>query len=94
MNDPALTVEIERIRLTGLEVTPERAGRIRAMAEVELQRLLRQERLPEGLSGGEVSRLDAPTMHVDGSHSDSQLASGLARSIARTLPGVESFGEK
>ncbi len=89
MSDPIRTVEIDRIRLTGLEVTPERAERIRGLVEVELQRQLGRERWPEGLAGGEVSRLDAPTMDVDRLHSDGHLASGLARSIAQTLRGVE-----
>jgi hypothetical protein len=87
MNDPIRAIEIDRIRLTGLEVTSERAERIRAMVEVELQRLLERERWPEGLAGSEVSRLDAPTMYVDSPHNDGQLASGLARSIAQTLRG-------
>jgi hypothetical protein len=89
MSEPVHTVEIDRIGLTGLEVTPERAGRIRAMVEAELQRLLTQEGWLEGLVGGEVSRLDAPTRQVDRPHSDAHLANGLARSIAQTLRGVE-----
>ena len=79
------TVDIDRIRLTGLEVTPERAERIRAMVEVELQRLLKRQRWPDDLAGGEASRLDAPPMHLDVLHSDSHLANNLARSIVQTL---------
>jgi hypothetical protein len=88
MNDPARTVEIDRIRLTGLEITPERAERVRAMVEVELRRLLERERWPDGLAGGEVSRLAAPAMPVDRPHSDGRLANGLAQSIAQTLRGA------
>jgi len=88
MSDPVHSVEIDRIRLTGLEVTPERAERIRGLAEAKLQRLLTQDGWPEGSAGGEVSRLDAPAMHVDTPHNDSHLASGLAYSIARTLQGA------
>jgi hypothetical protein len=51
--------------------------------------LLTQEGWLEGLVGGEVSRLDAPTRQVDRPHSDAHLANGLARSIAQTLRGVE-----
>ena len=90
MNEPVRIVEIDRLRLTGLEVTPGRAERIRTMVEVDLQRLLERGEWPEGLAGGEVSRLDAATMHVDGSHSDGHLANGLAHSIARTLCGPGS----
>jgi len=90
MSDPVHSVEIDRIRLTGLEVTPERAERVRAMVEAELQRLLTQDGWPEGSAGGEeVSRLDAPTMHVDRPHSDDHLANGLAWSIAQTLRSGE-----
>jgi len=89
MSDPVHSVEIERIRLTGLDVTPERAGRVKAMAEAELRRLLERGEWPGGLAGGEVSRLDAPTMHVGRPHSDRSLATGLARSIFQTLRGVE-----
>ena len=88
MNDPVRTIDIDRIRLTGLEVTPERAERIRALIEVELQHRLERERWPEGLAGGEVSRLDTPAMHVDRPHSDTHLANSLAQSIAQTLQGA------
>ena len=89
MSDPVHSVEIDRIRLTGLEITPERAEHVRGLVEAELQHLLERGGWPESLASGEVSRLDAATMHVDGSHSDSQLASGLAQSIFQTLRGVE-----
>ena len=88
MSDPVHSVEIDRIRLTGLEVTPERAERVRAMVEAELQRLLTQDGWPEGSAGGEVSRLDAPMMHVGTPHNDTHLASCLAHSIARILQGA------
>jgi hypothetical protein len=89
MSDPVHGVEIERLRLTGLDVTPQRAERMRAIVEVELQRLLERGGWPEGLAGGEVPRLVAPTMHVDESHGDSRLASGLARNIFQSLRGVK-----
>jgi hypothetical protein len=79
------TVEIDRIRLSGLEVTPDRAERVRGLVEVELRRLVERERWYEGLVGGEVSRLDAPAIHVDTPPSDSHLASGLAQNIIQTL---------
>jgi hypothetical protein len=88
MSDPVHSMEIDRIRLIGLEVPPERAERVRAMVEMELQRLLERGRWSEGLAGGEVSHLDAPTMHVDSLHSDNRLANGIARSVAQTLHDV------
>lgn len=89
MSEPVRSVEIERIRLTGLRVAPERAERVRARVEAELQRLLERGGWLEGLVGGEVSRLDAPTLHVGEPHSDGDLASGLARSVFQTLRGLE-----
>jgi hypothetical protein len=89
MNDPVRIVEVERLRLTGLEATPGRAERIRGLVEAELQRLLEQGGWPDVLGSSEVSRLDAPTMHLDRPHSDSHFADGLARSIFQTLRSVE-----
>jgi len=89
MSDRVHSVEIDRIRLTGLKITPERAERVRGLVEAELQRLLERGGWPESLASGEVSRLSAPTWHVDIPHSDSHLANGLAQSIAQTLRGVE-----
>ena len=90
MSDPAHTVEIDRIVLTDLDVTPDRAERIRALVEAELQHLLAQDGWPDDLAGGEVHHLDAPTMHVAEPHSDSRLASGLAQSIAQTVRGMKA----
>ena len=89
MNDPVRTVQIDRVRLTGLGVTPDRAERVRAMVEAALRRLLEQERWSDGLTGSELSRLDAPTMQVDVPHSNSHVANDLAQSIARALRSVE-----
>jgi hypothetical protein len=85
VSEPVHSVEIDRIRLRDLEMTPERAEHIRAKVEAELQRLLERERWSYGLAGGELSRLNAPKWHVDMSQSDSHLANGLARSIAQAL---------
>ena len=89
MSNPAHTVGIDRIILTDLGVTPGRAERLRALVEVELQQLLEGGGWPDGLAGGEVSHLDAPAMHIVESHSDSDLASGLAQSIAQAVHGVK-----
>jgi len=89
MNDPVRIVEIDRLRLTGLEITPGRGERIQAMVEAELQRLLERGGWHDSLASGEVSRLAAPKWHADMPSNDGHLASGLARSIAQTLRGVE-----
>lgn len=88
MSNPMHTVEIDRIVLTDLGVTPQRAEGIRALVEVGLQRLLERDGLPDGLIGGEVAHLTAPTMHLAEPHSDSRLADGLAQGLAQALRRV------
>lgn len=88
MNGQVLT--IDRIVLSDLGVAPERAERIRALVEVELQRLLERKGWPDGLAGGEVRHLDAPEVRLAKPHSDSHLAGNLAQSIARALQGAGS----
>ena len=83
------TIEIDRIVLTDLGVTPERAERLPALVEVELQRLLAQDGWPDGLASGEVNHLEAPPMHLAQPQTDSRLANGLAQSIAQTVRGVK-----
>lgn len=84
----SIFVDIDRIVLTGPGMTPDRAERIRAMVQVELQHLLTREGLLDSLTGRNIPSLDAPTTHISEPHSDSRLASGLARSIAQLLQGV------
>jgi hypothetical protein len=89
MRDPAHTIEIDRIILTDLGVTPDRAERLRALVEMELQRLLAQDGWPDGLANSEVGHLDALPVHLAGPHSDSRLASGLAQNITQTLQSMK-----
>lgn len=88
MNNAMHTVDIERIVLTDLDVTPDRAERLRALVEAELQRLLVQDGWLEGLASREVDHLQAPPMHLAQPLSDSRLVSGLAQSIAQTVRGM------
>jgi hypothetical protein len=90
MSDLLHTIEIDRIVLTDLGVTPDRAEHIRALVEVELQRLLEQGGWPNGLAGGEVDHLEALPMHLVQPRSDSRLANSLAQSIAQTVGGVKA----
>ncbi len=94
MKDPYRIVEIDRITLTGLEVTPDRAEHIRTQVEAELRRRLQREGSPRGLTGGQVSRLHAPEMHLAGPHSDGFVAGALAGSISRALRDTGSWGRR
>lgn len=87
MADDFLNVEIDRIRLSGIDLTPERAARVRVLVERELGRLLAREGFGERLTAGEVSTVRAPALSVNPAQSESQFAGGLARSIAQGLLG-------
>jgi hypothetical protein len=89
MSNRGHTVEIDRIVLTDLGVTPDRAEHIRMSVEVELQRLLERDGWPDGLAAGEVPHLDAPEIHLAEPDSDSRLANGLAQSIAQSLQSMK-----
>lgn len=86
----AYSIEIERIILTDLGVTPDRAEHIRALVGTELRRLLAQGEGLEGLTGGEIRHLAAPSMHVADAHDDDQrIANGVAQSIAQAIHGAK-----
>jgi len=87
MSDGFSNVEIDRIRLSGLDLSPERAARVRVLVERELGRLLVREGFDERLTAGEAARVRAPALNVNPGQSESQFAGGLARSIAQGLLG-------
>lgn len=76
---------IDRIVLTDLGLTPHQAEGIRDSLEAELQRMLNQGELPEIPASSEISRIEAPSMHLAGSHGNSHLARSLAQSIALAM---------
>jgi hypothetical protein len=92
MNDPVRTVEIDRITLTGLEVTPDRAEHIRVQVEAELRHRLQREGLPQGMAAGQVNHLHAREMHLTEPHSDGSVAGALAGSILHALRHAGSSG--
>jgi hypothetical protein len=93
MSEPAVTIDIDRLILTDLDVTPDRAERIRAWVESALQRLLEGDGWPDAFADNAVSYVNLPTIHLDELHSDRDLANRLARSIAETLRGMREQEE-
>lgn len=85
-----ISIEIDRITLTGLGATPERAEYIRTLIEVEVQRLLEGGGWPDRLTGGEVHHLNAPTLNLTEMHGDSHVANGLAQRIVQSVHGMQS----
>jgi hypothetical protein len=81
----AHSIEIERIILTDLGVTPDRAEHIRALVETELQRLLTRGEGLDELTGGEIHHLAAPPMHIANAHDDGHIANGVAQSVAQVI---------
>jgi hypothetical protein len=94
MSGSAFRVDIDRIVLTGLEVTPDRAEHIRTLVETGLQRQLQREGLPQGMAGGQVKSLHTPEMHLAEPHSDSSLAGALAGTISYALRNAGSSGRR
>ena len=85
----AHSIEIDRIILTDLGVTPDRAEHIRALVGTELRRLLMQGEGLEGLAGGEIRHLAAPSMHLTNARDDHHIANGVAQSIAQAIRGAK-----
>jgi hypothetical protein len=78
-------VDIDRIVLTGLDLTPDRAEHIRTLVEAGLRSRLQREGWARDVSGNEVTRLEAPGIQLAQPHSDGFLADALTRNIAGAL---------
>lgn len=82
-----ITVDIERIVLSDLDVTPARAERIRAMIELELQHLLERQGLPAE-RGVNIANMSTPALHLTEIQNDLHVARSLAQSITQALRGI------
>jgi hypothetical protein len=80
-----IDIEVERLILRGLNMTPERGERLRALVEAELQKKMAQEVLPESLIGGELSEQDRRSIDLPDFNDDRWLASSVAERIAEGL---------
>lgn len=84
---PIERIDIDRMVLTDLAVTPAQAERIRALVAHELRSLLERQGTVEPVESGDTPYLLAPTMQLAGLKNDQRLATSLARSIAQALHG-------
>ncbi len=80
------SVEIDRIILDGLDVTPDRAERIRRLVAVRLGAALAESDL-DYLSINGIPHLAAPPLEQGAAHDDGRLAGNLAQSIRRAIAG-------
>jgi len=87
MANRSVNVEIDRIRLSGLELMPEQATHLRALIESELGRMLSRERFGEAITAGEIATMKAPEMNLSSEPGERGLAEGVAQSIAQGLLG-------
>ena len=88
MSDTPYTVEIDRLVLTGLDLTPAQAERVRSRLAGELQALLARRRWGGSIADIDVERLDLPGVSFGEAQDDGRLASALAQRIAQALPGT------
>jgi hypothetical protein len=91
MNRKLRSVEIDRILLDGLDVTPDRAERIRRLVAARLSSALAENDL-EYLSINGIPHLAAPPLDPGAARDDGPLAGNLARSIARAVTGPKEGG--
>jgi hypothetical protein len=80
---PALDLEVDRLVLPDLGISPARAERIGRLAEAELERLLAGAQLDSHRGAIAVRVAGAP--ELDPRRSDPDLAVSLARAIARAV---------
>ena len=83
MNSPRYVIDIDRLILTDMEISPERAEQLRGRVEIELQRRL--ERTPPSRESIRNAPIRVPAISVARSVGDRQLASHIARGIARSM---------
>lgn len=88
MSEPHYTLQIDRLVLRGLDLSPGQAERLGVEIADELQALLSQGQDLAGLTDGEVSHVSAPAVHLAGPTDRRRLAGEVARSIAGALGGT------
>lgn len=82
------TVDVDRVVLDGLEMTPEQAERLRPLLEAELRDQLERGASLGRLAGVEVLRIEAPAVDLGRSAGEERLAAGLAGSVGEALSSL------
>jgi hypothetical protein len=88
MNGPRYTVDIDRLILTGLNLTPAQAEQVRSRLASELQTALAERPWAGDVAVGDLERVDLPAVSLGEARDTDQLASALARRLAGALPGT------
>lgn len=88
MKRPTITIDIDRLVLADLDLTPDRAEQLRVQVTGQVQRLLESGEGLEALAGAEVRQVNAPIVHLAELHGEGHLASSLARSIVQAVRGA------
>ncbi len=80
-----IDIEVDRLILRGLNMTPERGERLRALVEAELQKKMAQEGLPESFISGEMIDRERESIELPDLDDDRRIASSVAERIAESL---------
>lgn len=80
MNRAVTRIDIDRVVLDGLEITPEQADRLRSLLEAELARRLGSGSLMS-LKAQQASHREAPPVQFDRAGGMERLATDLASSV-------------
>jgi hypothetical protein len=84
-----VVLDIERLVLEGISVTPNEAARIRAAAEVEIQRLFAVGEVPARLrSSGATPSLAAPALTIASGAAPENIGAQIARCVHAGLGDV------
>lgn len=83
MNEATLQLEVERLKISGVDLTPEQAGKFRTLLEQELEAQLAGVRPPP---------FETERLRLEATLEPSDPAGALARQIATRLAGALKGG--
>lgn len=88
MRRPQYTVEIDRLVLTDLDLTPVQAEQVRSQLAGDLQAALAGRPWAGAPAASDLERVDLPAVSLAEALDAGRLASALAERIARAMPGT------